>query len=125
MWKRNFLFRAHEHVPLPQTEQDVFYETDPALDSAGLHVEKYISVWLQGEGEHDRPSAYTTVYVRTAMLDPVKNVGFLQPLQGRTHQIRQMLSPGQKTFLKDWLMCANPEAWKEADDSFQAIFENG
>ncbi len=124
MWKRNFLFRAHEAAPLPQTEQDVFYETDQALDSSGLNVEKYLSVWLQGEGDQDRPSAYTTVYVRTATFDPVKKVGFLQPLQGRTHQIRQMLSPGQKTFLKDWLTRANPAAWEEAGDGFHAIFDN-
>ncbi len=109
---------------MPETEHDVFYETDPALDSSGLNVEKYISVWLQGEGEHDRPSAYTNLYVRTATLDPVKKVGFLQPLQGRTHQIRQMLSPGQKTFLKDWLKRTNPEAWEEAGDYFQTIFED-
>ncbi len=123
MWNRNFLFRAHEAVPLPETENDVFHETDPALDSSGLTMDKYISVWLQGEGEDDHPLAYTNVYVRTATLDPVKKVGFLQPLQGRSHQIRQMLSPEQKTFLKDWLKDANPTAWEEAEEYFQKIFE--
>lgn len=124
MWNQNFLFRAHEAVPLSQTEHDVFYETDQALDSSGLNVEKYISVWLQGEGEDDRPATYTNVYVRTATLDPVKKVGFLQPLQGRTHQIRNMLSSEQKTFLKKWLQHANAEAWEDAGESFHTIFEN-
>jgi len=124
MWNRNFLFRAHEAVPLSQTEHDVFHETTPALDSSGLHVEKYLSVWLQGEGDDDRPSTYTTLYVRTATLDPVKKVGFLQPLQGRAHQIRQFLSPGQKTFLKNWLQSTNPAAWEKADEYFQNIFEH-
>ena len=122
MWNRNFLFRAHEAVPLSQTENDLFHETDPALDSSGLNMDKYISVWLQGEGEDETPSAYTNVYVRTATLDPVKNVGFLQPLQGRTHQIKQMLSPEQKTFLREWLKQANSTAWEEAGDHFQDIF---
>ena len=51
MWKRNFLFRADEAVPLPQTENELFHETDPALDSSGLQMDTYISVWLQGEGD--------------------------------------------------------------------------
>ena len=123
MWNRNFLFRAHEASPLPQTENDLFHDIDPALDSSGLTTEKYISVWLQGEGEDDGPSGYTNVYVRTATLDPKKNVGFLQPLQGRTHQIKQILSPEQKSFLKDWLMKENPKAWEEAGEHFQEIFE--
>lgn len=101
----------------------MFHETDPALDSSGLTMEKYISVWLQGEGEDDQPQAYTNVYVRTATLDPVKKVGFLQPLQGRSHQIRQMLSPEQKGFLKNWLKTTNPTAWEEADEQFQKIFD--
>ncbi len=124
MWNHNFLFRAHEAVPLSQRENDLFHETTPALDSSGLHVEKYLSVWLQGEGQDDQPTAYTNVYVRTATLDPEKKVGFLQPLQGRTHQIRQMLSPEQKSFLKEWLKNTNATAWEEADEHFQKIFEN-
>ena len=86
-------------------------------------MEKYISVWLQGEGENDTPSAYTNVYVRTATLDPVKKIGFLQPLQGRSHQIKQMLSSAQKAFLKDWLKNTNSTAWEEAEEHFQKIFE--
>lgn len=124
MWNHNFLFRAHEAVPLSQKENDLFHETAPALDSSGLHVEKYLSVWFQGEGQEDQPTAYTNVYVRTATLDPEKKVGFLQPLQGRTHQIRLMLSSEQKSFLKEWLKRTNATAWEEADEHFQKIFEN-
>ena len=124
MWNHNFLFKAQEATPLQQTENDLFHETDPALDSSGLNMDKYISVWLQGDGEDDAPTAYTNVYVRTATLDPVKNVGFLQPLQGRTHQIKQMLTRDQKTFLKHWLQSTHPSAWEEAGDHFQEIFEN-
>lgn len=121
MWKRNFLFRAEDAVPLEQTENELFHETDPALDSSGLHMDKYISVWLQGDGDEQRPSVYTNMYVRTATLDPVKKVGFLQPLQGRSHQIRSMLSGPQKVYLRDWLSHSFPQAWQEADEHFQAI----
>ena len=124
MWNHNFLFKAQEATPLQQTENDLFHGTDPALDSSGLNMDKYISVWLQGDGEDDEPTAYTNVYVRTATLDPVKNVGFLQPLQGRTHQIKQMLARDQKAFLKHWLQSTHPSAWEEAGDHFQDIFEN-
>ena len=124
MWNHNFLFKDQEATPLQQTENDLFHQTDPALDSSGLNMDKYISVWLQGDGEDDVPTAYTNVYVRTATLDPVKNVGFLQPLQGRTHQIKQMLARNQKAFLKHWLQSTHPSAWEEAGDHFQDIFEN-
>ena len=124
MWNHNFLFKDQEATPLQQTENDLFHQTDPALDSSGLNMDKYISVWLQGDGEDDAPTAYTNVYVRTATLDPVKNVGFLQPLQGRTHQIKQMLTRDQKTFLKQWLQSTHPLAWEEAGDHFQDVFEN-
>ena len=124
MWKRNFLFRAEEAVPLEQTENELFHETDPALDSSGLQMDKYISVWLQGEGDEQAPSVYTNMYVRTATLDPVKKVGFLQPLQGRTHQIKTMLSVQQKLYLRDWLSNTHPQAWQETDDQFQAMFSD-
>ncbi len=124
MWKRNFLFRAEDAVPLEQTENELFHETDPALDSSGLQMDKYISVWLQGEGDEQVPSIYTNMYVRTATLDPVKKVGFLQPLQGRTHQIKTMLSVQQKLYLRDWLSNTYPLAWQEADEQFQAIFSD-
>jgi hypothetical protein len=124
MWKRNFLFRAEDAVPLEQTENELFHETDPALDSSGLQMDKYISVWLQGEGDEQAPSIYTNMYVRTATLDPVKKVGFLQPLQGRTHQIKTMLSVQQKLYLRDWLSNTYPQAWEEADEHFQLIFSD-
>jgi hypothetical protein len=124
MWKRNFLFRAEDAVPLEQTENELFHETDPALDSSGLQMDKYISVWLQGDGDEQAPSIYTNMYVRTATLDPVKKVGFLQPLQGRTHQIKTMLSVQQKSYLRDWLSNTYPQAWQEADEHFQGIFSN-
>jgi hypothetical protein len=124
MWKRNFLFRAEDAVPLEQTENELFHETDPALDSSGLQMDKYISVWLQGDGDEQAPSIYTNMYVRTATLDPVKKVGFLQPLQGRTHQIKTMLSVQQKLYLRDWLSNTYPQAWQEADEYFQGIFSD-
>jgi len=124
MWKRNFLFRAEDAVPLEQTENELFHETDPALDSSGLQMDKYISVWLQGDGDEQAPSVYTNMYVRTATLDPVKKVGFLQPLQGRTHQIKTMLSLQQKLYLRDWLSNTYPQAWQEADEQFQVIFSD-
>ncbi len=124
MWKRNFLFRAEDAVPLEETENELFHETDPALDSSGLQMDKYISVWLQGDGDEQAPSIYTNMYVRTATLDPVKKVGFLQPLQGRTHQIKTMLSLQQKLYLRDWLSNTYPQAWQEADEHFQGIFSD-
>ena len=124
MWKRNFLFRAEDAVPLEQTENELFHETDPALDSSGLQMDTYISVWLQGDGTEEVPTVYTNMYVRTATLDPVKKVGFLQPLQGRTHQIKAMLSAQQKVYLRDWLSTTYPQAWQEADEYFQAIFSD-
>ncbi|HSF08720.1 MAG TPA: hypothetical protein VLA60_04860 [Nitrospirales bacterium] len=122
MWKHNFLFRAEGAVPLEQTENELFHDTDPALDSSGLQMDKYISVWLQGDGDETKPLVYTTVYVRTATLDPEKGVGFLQPLQGRTHQIKSMLSSEQKLYLRQWLSSTYPPAWEESDDHFQSIF---
>ena len=124
MWKRNFLFRAEEAVPLEETENELFHDTDPALDSSGLQMDKYLSVWLQGDGDEQAPSAYTTVYVRTATLDPIQKVGFLQPLQGRTHQIKGMLSAPQRQYLRAWLSKSYPQAWQEANEQFQAIFSD-
>ncbi len=121
MWKRNFLFRAEDAIPLEQTENELFHETDPALDSSGLQMDKYISVWLQGDGDEHTPTMYTNMYVRTATLDPVKKVGFLQPLQGRTHQIKSMLSAPQRLFLQDWLSKTHPQAWEETEEQFQAM----
>jgi hypothetical protein len=123
MWKQNFLFRQHEAVPLPESENELFHETDPALDSAGLVLEKFISVWVQGDGDDQAPKSYTNVYVRTATLDFNKRAGFLQPLQGRSHQIKQMLTTEQKAHLKQWLMKRSPQAWEGAEDHFRDLFE--
>lgn len=123
MWKRNFMFRAAEATPLKESENELFHETDPALDSAGLQLEKFLSVWIQGDGEDEQPSAFTNMYVRTATLDFHKRVGFLQPLQGRTHQIKQLLTPGQKEYLRTWLSTAAPRAWDATDDHFKMLFE--
>jgi hypothetical protein len=87
-------------------------------------MDTYLSVWLQGEGDEQVPTAYTMMYVRTATLDPVKKVGFLQPLQARTHQIKMMLSGQQKVYLRDWLSKTFPQAWEESDEHFQAIFSD-
>jgi len=123
MWKHNFLFRQDESVPMPQSENEVFHDTEPAVDSAGMVLERYISVWVQGEGDDDKPTIYTGLYVRTAALDVAKRAGFLQPLQGRSHQIKQMLAVGQKEYLKAWLMKTSPQAWQEAEDQFRDLFE--
>jgi len=122
MWKQNFIFRASEATPLKESEQELFHETDPAVDSAGLVLEKFLSVWIQGEGNDDRPSAYSSLYVRTATLDFQKRVGFLQPLQGRSHQIKTLLTPGQKQFLREWLSRQEPQAWEASDDHFRDLF---
>lgn len=123
MWKQNFMFRASEATPLKESEQELFHETDPAMDSAGLQLEKFLSVWIQGEGNDDKPSTYSSLYVRTATLDFQKRVGFLQPLQGRSHQIKALLTPGQKQFLRDWLSRQAPHAWEASDDHFRDLFE--
>jgi hypothetical protein len=123
MWKRNFMFRAHEAMPLEQSENELFHETEPALDSAGLKLEKFISVWVQGDGGDEQPDAYTNIYVRTATLDFARRAGFLQPLQGRSHQIKQLLTPDQKGYLKDWLRKQFPRAWDASEDHFREVFE--
>ena len=123
MWKKNFLFRASESTPLTQSENELFHDTEPAMDSAGLTLDRFLSVWVQGDGEEDKPSAFTNVYVRTAALDVAKQVAFLQPLQGRSHQIKQMLTPGQKQFLKQWLKDQTPQAWESTEDHVRDLFE--
>ena len=123
MLKRNFMFRAADATPLNESENELFHDTDPAMDSAGLHLEKFLSVWIQGDGEDEQPVAFTNIYVRTATLDFQKRVGFLQPLQGRTHQIKQLLTPAQKTYLRTWLSSAAPRAWEAADEHFKMLFD--
>ena len=46
MWKKNFLFRAHEAAPLKESENELFHDAEPALDSAGLQMEKFLSAEL-------------------------------------------------------------------------------
>jgi hypothetical protein len=121
MWKHNFLFRGSEGTPLEQTENDLFHDAEPAMDSAGMNFERYLSVWIQGEATGGAPSAYTNLYVRTATLDVAKGSGFLQPLQGRAHQIKQMLTPDQKSYLRQWLARTSPTAWEGADDQFRDL----
>jgi hypothetical protein len=123
MWKKNFLFRATEATPLKESENELFHDTEPAMDSAGLTLDKFLSVWVQGEGEEGKPSVFTNIYVRTATLDVQKHVGFLQPLQGRSHQIKQMLTADQKRFLRDWLQTHAPQAWDSSEDHFRELFE--
>lgn len=123
MWNRNFMFRSTEAIPLKESENELFHDTDPAVDSSGLQLEKFLSVWIQGDGDGDTPSAFTNMYVRTATLDFQKRVGFLQPLQGRSHQIKQLLTPGQKQFLQQWLAAEAPKAWEDTDDHFKMLFE--
>ncbi|MCI0427767.1 MAG: hypothetical protein L0Z46_07115 [Nitrospiraceae bacterium] len=123
MWKRNFMFRSAEAIPLKESENELFHDTDPAMDSTGLNLEKFLSVWIQGDGEDEKPTAFTNMYVRTATLDFQKRVGFLQPLQGRSHQIKQVLTPGQKQFLQQWLATEAPQAWEATDDQFKMLFE--
>jgi hypothetical protein len=123
MWKKNFLFRATESTPLSQSENELFHDTEPALDSAGLVLEKFLSVWVQGEGTEEKPSAFTNMYVRTAMLDINKHVSLLQPLQGRSHQIKQLLLPEQKRFLRQWFAAHAPQAWESSEDHFRDLFE--
>ena len=101
MWKRNFMFRSAEATPLKE----------------------FLSVWIQGDGEDEKPTAFTNMYVRTATLDFQKRVGFLQPLQGRSHQIKQLLTPGQKQFQQQWLATSAPRAWEATDDHFKLLFE--
>ena len=123
MWKRNFLFRDRDATPLEQSESELFHEADPAMDSRGLSLEKFVSVWIQGEEEQGTPTVYNSLYVRTATLDARKRVGFLQPLQGRSHQIKQLLTPAQKAYLRDWLRAASPGAWESTEDHFKDILE--
>lgn len=123
MWKKNFLFRASDATPLQASENELFHDTEPAMDSAGLTFEKFLSVWVQGEGDDEKPTMFTNVYVRTATLDVAKRVGFLQPLQGRSHQIKQLLTPDQKQFLRHWLQTQAPQAWDLSEDHFRDLFE--
>jgi hypothetical protein len=123
MWNRNFMFTQAGTTPIEKTENELFHDIPQALDSAALNGERYISVWVQGEEENDKPVMYTNIYARTAILDVGRQTGLLQPLQGRSHQIKKLLSEAQKTWIRDWLMKTSAEAWESSDDSFKMIFD--
>lgn len=121
MWKKNFLFRATDSTPLAESETELFHDAEPAVDSAGLILDKFLSVWIQGDGNEDEPVIFTNMYVRTAMLDIKKQVSLLQPIQGRSHEIKQVLTLGQKQFLQQWLHTHAPQAWESSDDHFRDL----
>jgi hypothetical protein len=123
MWNRNFMFTQGGATPVEKTENELFHDIPQALDSAALNGERYISVWVQGEEENGKPVLYTNLYARTAILDIARQAGMLQPLQGRSHQIKKLLSGAQKTWIRDWLMKASAEAWENSEDAFKMIFE--
>jgi len=117
------MFTETGATPVEKTEEELFQNIQPAMDSAGLNGERYISVWVQGEEENGRPVMYTNIYARTAVLDVARRAGFLQPFQGRSHQIKKLLSGSQKAWLKEWFMKTSTEAWENTDDAFKMIFE--
>ena len=123
MWNQNFMFTQNGATPLDQGENELFQAIQPALDSTGMKGERYISVWVQGDEEQGKPIMYTNVYARTAILDPERRAGFLQPYQGRSHQIRSLLSSEQKAWIKGWLIKTSAEAWEASEDSLKMIFE--
>ena len=123
MWNQNFMFTQNSAIPLDQGENELFQAIQPSLDSTGMRGERYISVWVQGDEEHGKPITYTNVYARTAILDRDRGAGFLQPYQGRSHQIRSLLSSEQKAWIKTWLIKTSAEAWEASEDSLKMIFE--
>jgi hypothetical protein len=123
MWNQNFMFKHNDIKPVDKTENELFQMVQPALDSVGLNGERYISVWVQGDEHNGKPVMYTNVYARTAILDVERQAGFLQPYQGRSHQIKSLLSPAQKAWIKDWLIKVSPDAWEASEDSLKTIFE--
>jgi len=123
MWNQNFMFTQTGSTPLAEGENELFQAIQPSLDSTGMSGERYISVWVQGDEEQGKPVMYTNVYARTAILDRDRGAGFLQPYQGRSHQIRSLLSSEQKAWIKDWLIKTSAEAWEASEDSLKMIFE--
>ena len=123
MWNQNFMFTQTGSTPLAEGENELFQAIQPSLDSTGMSGERYISVWVQGDEEQGKPVMYTNVYARTAILDRDRGAGFLQPYQGRSHQIRSLLSSEQKAWIKGWLIKTSAEAWEASEDSLKMIFE--
>jgi hypothetical protein len=62
MWKQNFMFRASESMPLKESEQELFHETDPAVDSAGVQLEKFLSGWIQGRKRRQAVCLFKSLY---------------------------------------------------------------
>jgi hypothetical protein len=123
MWNQNFMFTQTGVMPIEKTENELFHDISQVMDSAALNGERYISVWVQGEEKNGKPVMYTNLYARTAILDIGRQAGLLQPLQGRSHQIKKLLSEAQKTWLREQLIQTSAEAWENSDDSFKVIFE--
>src|SRR2546425_13160995 len=110
MWKQNFMFIQTGAMPIDKTENELFHDVPQAMDSAGLNGERDISVWVQGEEENGKPVMYTNIYARTANLDIGRQAGILQPLRGRSHQIKQLLSLVQKLSVSACFMTTSAEA---------------
>jgi hypothetical protein len=123
MWNQNFMFTRTGAMPIDKTENELFHDIPQVMDSATLNGEPYISVWVQGAETNGKPVMYTNIYARTAILDIIRQAGLLQPLQGRSHQIKKLLSEAQKTWIREWLIKTSAEAWENSDDSFKVIFE--
>src|SRR5438876_10560081 len=123
MWNQNFMFTQTGATPFDKTENELFHDIPQAMDSAGLNAELYNSVWVQGEEENGKPVMSTNIYARTAILDIGRQAGLLQPLQGRSHLNKRLLSEAQKIWIREWLMKTSAEAWENSDDSFKVIFE--
>ena len=122
MWKKNFLFRAHEAAPLKESENELFRDSEPALDSAGLQMEKFLSCGCK-EGEDESPPCIPNLYVRTATLDFKTRAGFSNRCKGRTHQIKQMLTPEQKAFCASGCPRPHLKPGNESDDHFRTLFD--
>jgi hypothetical protein len=123
MWNQNFMFTQTGAMPIDKTENELFHAIPQVMDSATLNGERYISVWVQGEEKNGKPVMYTNLYARTAILDIGRQAGLLQPLQGRSHQIKKLLSEAQKTWIRERLIQTSAEAWENSDDSFKVILE--
>src|SRR5438128_11045870 len=121
MWKQNFMFIQTGAAPIDKNENELFHDIPQVMDSATLNGERYISVWVQGEEKNGKPVMYTNIYARTAILDIGRQAGLLQPLQGRSNQIKTLLYEAQKPWISEWLLKTWAEAWENSDDSFKVI----
>src|SRR5438094_9245276 len=120
MWKQNFMFTQAGAMPIDKTENELFHDVTQAMDSVGLNGERYISVWVQGEEKNGKPVMYTNIYARTAILDVGRQAGLLQPLQRRSHQIKNLLSEAQQTCTRHGLLKRSAEAWEHSQEPCNA-----